>query len=150
MPQWSYVGETTPQLPSCRGRRWRHNTLTDRETQVPSEGATPGVMGVSDTRPPLADTFRVTEIPRFNPSIPPPERTDCESGRPPAPPTTRDLPKIPDTGEGTQETGNKKGRKGTDMDHHRVRTRRRQTHTNPSNHRDKRSQPNTVWHMRHP
>ena len=104
MPQCSYVGEITPQLPLCRGRWWRRNAPTDEKTQAPSEGATPGAMRTSDTDPSPIDTFRVTDNPSFNPSIPPLERTDCVSGQASAYPwmptkreSSRPRLRLPDT-----------------------------------------------------
>ena len=76
-PQWSYVGESNTHLPLSRGRRWRRNTIKDEETRFPPEGTTPP----SDADPPPVHTFRVTDIPSFNPSMPPPGRRDCVSGQ---------------------------------------------------------------------
>ena len=78
MQPWRYVGEATPHLPFCRGRRWRLSTPTGRETQVPLENMTHVAMGFNYMRPLPAE-----EIPKFNPSIPPPELTDYHSGQTP-------------------------------------------------------------------
>ena len=61
--------------PLGRERRWRQNTIKNEETRFPPRDATPP----SDTEPPPVHTFRVTDIPSFNPSITPPVRTDCIS-----------------------------------------------------------------------